>query len=506
MGQTPAPAPSALSLAQILQAHTAARAALKATVEPRTVQSSGTLDGLGVHGTFAFWRDGTRERDDEILGVRTQRTLRDGDREYIQDATGGVRVIRGLLLRRQITEDAIDSGAFAKHPEYVTLLGYGRSADGRAIWKLQVAPPGGSVYGVGIDAATFMVDEKSYPEGDAIATVDYADYRAIGGALIAFSEVDSNGDSAFDISSHVDRVVVDQPVDPAVFAPFSPAVIDAAAPLRVPLDTSQGHLFVHVVVKGQPMLFLLDSGSQGLFIDPGAARRVGLTGQGTMEVRGARRTQGLGVAALDSLQIGGARLPVGVISIVDLSSITFDGKGVDGVLGFPFFAASELRIDPEKLEMIVARPGTLAPLGTSIAVDTDRELPEITALINKYPARFLVDTGNSNELLVFHAFVDAHAGLINYSNARSFSPNRGVGGSSAVVPAMVDELQIGPFKLYNRRAGIVLSNTGAFSDSEDAGNIGWATLHNFVTTFDLANQSLTLDPTRWYDDGRGRGR
>jgi predicted aspartyl protease len=493
-----------MTLGQLLQAHLAARAAMKATTDPRTMQSDGALDGLGLHGTFQFWREAGKERDDEILGVRSQRTLRLGDREYVQNASGGVRVIQGILYHRQVTEDFIDSADFARHPENVKLLGYGHAADGRAVWRLSVAPPGGTTYGVGLDAGTFMVDEKSYPEGDSIATVDYADYRAIDGALIPFVEVDSNGDRAFDITSRVQHVSVDRPIDPSVFVPFVAAVIDAPAPVTVPLETSQGHVFVNVVVKGTPMLFLLDSGSQGMFIDPGAAKKVGLKGEGMLEVRGARRTQGLGVAALDSLQVGSAHFPVGVISLVDLSTITYNGRGVDGVLGYPFFAASELRIDPEKLTMIVARPGTLPPQGSSISVDTDRELPEIVAVVNGVPARFLIDTGNSNELLVFHAFVDAHRGLIDYSGARSFAPNHGVGGSSAVVPAMVNQIQIGPFKLYNRRAGVVLSNSGAFSDSEDAGNIGWATLKNFVMTFDLAGQSLSLDKTRWYDDGRGR--
>jgi predicted aspartyl protease len=487
-----------------LRAHLAARAAMKATVDPHTVQSSGTLDGLGLHGTFAFWRDGTRERDDEILGVRTQRTLRDGGRETVQDANGGVRVIHGVLERRQITEDFIDSGNFARHPESVALAGSGRSADGRTIWMLRVTPPGGSVYGVGIDKTTWMVDEKSYPEGDSIATVDYDDYRAIDGALVPFVEHDSNGDHAFDIASHVERVAVNHPIDASVFAPFIPAVIDAPAPVNVPLDTSQGHIFVRATVKGTPMTFILDSGSQGLFIDPVAAKRIGLAGEGTMEIRGARRTHGLGVAALDSLEIGSARFPVGVISIVDLSTITLNGKSIDGVLGYPFFAATELRIDPEKLTLTIARPGTLPAQGTPLPVDTDRELPEIVARLNGVAARFLVDTGNSSELLVFHAFLDAHRGLVNYSGATSFSPNRGVGGSSSVVPAMVNDITIGPFHMYNRRAGIVLSSNGAFADAEDAGNIGYGTLRNFVMTFDLANQTMTLDKTRWYDDGRGR--
>jgi hypothetical protein len=69
---------------------------------------------------------------------------------------------------------------------------------------------------------------------------------------------------------------------------------------------------------------------------------------------------------------------------------------------------------------------------------------------------------------------------------------------------MVNDITIGPFHMYNRRAGIVLSSNGAFADAEDAGNIGYGTLRNFVMTFDLANQTISLDKTRWYDDGRGR--
>jgi hypothetical protein len=251
------------------------------------------------------------------------------------------------------------------------------------------------------------------------------------------------------------------------------------------------------------LLFLIDTGSQGVFLDPGAAKRLGLKTQGMLEVRGAQRTKGLGVAALDSIRIGTARLPLHVVSVVDLHSVTYNGATVDGVLGYPFFAAAEVRIDPNRPAMTIARPGELPPQGTAIPIDTDRELPETTAKINGIDGRFLIDTGNSNELLVFHAFVQSHPGVVYYAGSR-FASNSGVGGSSSAVRAMVNEIDVGPFRLYNRFADVMLADRGAFADRNEAGNIGLATLRNFVFTFDFAHRVLYLDPTRWFDNGRFR--
>lgn len=491
-----------LSLEDILAAHVHALHARKVAL-PRTLQTEGSLDGLGVHGEFQTWREGENERYDERLGIRVERTLRiDGD-EYVQNANGDVRVLRGLMARRQITEDFIDSGEFARHPEDDVLLGRGTLDDGRAVWKLRVAPPGGEPYGVALDAKTFLVDEKSYPDGDAIATLDYDDYRVLYGALVPFEEVDSSGDHRFDLHLAVEKVIVDGPIDPSVFTPFESTVIDAPVPVTVPLRSDKNHLFVRATVDGKTLTFLLDTGSQGIVLDPRVANELGLVAEGRVEIRGAERTSGQGFASLDHLDIGAARLPIGVVSVVDLSSVQYLGVPVDGVLGYPLFAAAEIRIDPDALTMTLARPGTLPALGSPIAVDTDRELPEITASVGGIDGRFLADTGNNSELLLFHRFVTAHPAIAQYVG-HGYVPNSGVGGSSAAVPVMVNRLAIGPFTLYNRYTNVILSSTGAFADRNDAGNIGWGSLRNFIVTFDLANERLTLERARSFDDGRFR--
>jgi hypothetical protein len=497
-----APSAEPATLHAILSAHLDALAALHVH-PPRTFHERGTIEGLGLRGTFETWRDGEDQRYDETLGIRAQRTLRLGDVQYVQNANGDVRVLRGLAARRQLTEDFIDSGEFARHPEDVTLLGRA-TLGGRSVWQMRVAPTGGEPYGVSLDAASSMVVEKAYQDGDGIATMDYSDYRVVDGALVAYVEVDSNGDRRFDVTSRVESARANETIDPSVFAALHSVTVENATPVTVPLLSDHGHLFVRADAGGKPLVMLVDTGSQGIFIDPAASARLGLTPQGTLEVRGLKRTQGLGVAALPAIDVGSARLPVGVVSVLDLTAVTYRGVTIDGVLGYPFFAAAEVRIDPEKLAMTIGKPGSLPALGSPVKIDTDRELPEMTAKLYNVEGRFLVVTGNTNDLLVFHDFVAAHPGVVFYGRATGFATNGGVGGSSAAVPAVVNALDLGPFKLYNRYADVMLNDTGVFADRNDAGNIGFGTLSNFVCTFDLASATLYLAKTRWFDDGRYR--
>ncbi|MGB8520707.1 MAG: retropepsin-like aspartic protease [Candidatus Tumulicola sp.] len=494
--------PQALQI--VLAEHLRALGALHAR-RPQSLHIQGSVSGLGLDGSFESWREGDRERYDETLGIRAQRTLRIGGVEWVRNANGDVRELRGIVARRQITEDTIDSGDFARHPEYDTLLGRAKLRDGRDVWQIRVEPPGGDPFGVAIDAATFMIDEKAYVDGDGVTRFDYSDYRVTRGALYPTLTVESNGEAAYDVKSRVTSVAVDEPIADAVFAPLEPAVVDSSTPVVVPLMTDTGHYFVRGSVAGKPLLLLIDSGSQGLFLDAAAAQRLGLSPEGTLEVRGSKRIAGRGVAALDRIDIGGASLPAHVVSVVDLNGITYKDATIDGVLGYPFFAAAEIRIDPDAMTMTIARPGTLAALGTPLPIDTDRELPEVSARINgTTDGRFLVDTGNNNDLLVFHTFVRQHPGVVFYGATQGFAQNRGVGGSTAAVPATVYRLQLGPFNLYNRYADVMLSNTGAFADGNEAGNIGLATLKNFIFTFDYAGRTLYLQKARGFDDGRYR--
>lgn len=503
LAAAPASAPDGTTVESLLQRRAQALSAMH-VVTPRTLEVRGTLTGLGSSGTFHSWRDGNRSRYDESLGVRTRQTVRVGDVAYVRNMYGDVRQSGPSAALRQRTQDSIESNAFIHHPEDAALLGQATLPDGRAVYRLRVQVPGGDPYGIALDAATSMIDETAYPDGAGVATIEYYDYAVTDGALYARRSVDSAG-GGLSLTSLVTAVDVDRPIDASTFAVPQSVRIGATAPVTVPLLSDKGLQYVRASANGKPLLLLIDSGSQGIVLNPEAAARLGIAPQGTIEIRGARNTQGAGVAALDAIDIGAARLPVNAVTVVDLNGLTYAGKEVDGVLGFPFFAAAEVRIDPEKSMLTMAQPGSLPVRGTPIPLETNRDVSEIIARIdNKVDGRFVVDTGNNSDLLIFHAFVQANPGVILYGQVRAFASNRGVGGSSAAIPATVDRLQIGPFTLYNRYANIILADRGAFADGDDAGNIGFGSLRSFIVTFDDANHTLYLEKTRWFDDGRYR--
>jgi hypothetical protein len=99
----------------------------------------------------------------------------------------------------------------------------------------------------------------------------------------------------------------------------------------------------------------------------------------------------------------------------------------------------------------------------------------------------------------------AHPGLLPPGD-RTFANSYGVGGSAQALFAVVDELDFGSYRFFNRYSNVMLASQGAFADRFDAGNIGMGVLRNLVVTFDVANAKIYAAQSSAYDDGRFRTR
>ncbi len=494
-------AQSVPDLTSVLAARKAAIAAMHVR-DAHSVEVVGMVSGAALQGIFHSWRSGGDQRYDEKTGVRRESNLRLGGREYAVNENGAIRELRGLLLERQRTEDFIEGDRFVTEPLYDRFLGPAQLPDGRDVFAISVAPPQGQPETIYLDRKTSMLDRVAYDDTDGTDTQDYHDYRLFAGVLIAQRSVESNGDHAFDLTRATVNVIIDRPIAAGIFTLPEAPTVQTDVPVTVPLEVHDGHDYVRLKILGREYTFLLDSGAQAVVLDAHVAKEAGLTPQGQLEVAGAQRTGGLGVAALDSIYIGGVALPVRMVTVLDLRGVT-GAQPIDGILGYPFFATAEIRVDPDAQTMTFAKPGSLKSEGTSFSVDSDRELVELQAKVNGTNGRFVIDTGNGNELLVYSPFIRAHAGLIEYAGGR-FANNMGVGGSASAVGAIVDELDIGPYRFFNNYANVMLGTQGAFADRFAAGNIGLGVLKNFVLTFDLANARLYAKPAAHFDDGRYR--
>jgi len=494
--------PQTSSLTTVLQARATALQHL-GVHEASTLEVVGTLTGAALRGEFHTWHSPAGERYDQTTGVRSESTIRVRDHQYVVNESGNVRELHGLLLARQRTADFIDTQAFVSQPQYDRFAGPERLPDGRQAYTIVVSPPNGQPETIDIDAATSMIDRISYDNDDGLATEDYYGYRVFDGVLLPTREVDSNGDHAYDVVRDTVDVRVDKTIDRSTFAVPEPAVVATDVPVTVALTEHLGHYYVAVEIAGHKYNFLLDSGAQAVVLDPRVAAQLGLRSEGQLEVSGAQRTGGLGLAALDDIRIGGVAVPVRVVTVLDLRNVT-PAYTADGILGYPFFAEAEVRLDAAASTMTFAKPGRLKADGTAFHVDNDRELVELHASIDGTDGRFVIDTGNTNELLVFAPFATTHPGVVQTAGQR-FANNFGVGGSARAVSTVVNELDLGPYRLFNRNAAVMLTSQGAFADRFDAGNIGMGILRNFIVTFDLADATLYARPGPHFDDGRYRG-
>jgi hypothetical protein len=410
----------------------------------------------------------------------------------VRNANGNVHELRGVLLRRALTDQFVDSGAFVHAPDRVRFAGFG-TIGGKRMWRITVNAAGGDPETLWIGVDDGLPARSEYIDGDGTTQVDLSDWRTVEGQKIAFHSVTTDGDHAFDLVEQTTSVVIGAPIADDRFAPLVARTFASDGVQTVPLVQIGSHIGCTVSIDGDAYAFLLDTGAQNVIVDAQVAQRLHLDEQGALEVRGAVRAGGLRIARLPHLGIGGASLDDLIVSTIDLHS-SGGGVAVDGILGYPFFASGLVQFDFADNVMRFGPPGSFDPPGERIPLDVDREIPEATVRLNDaIDTPFIVDSGNSGEVLLYRPFLDAHPGLVPAGGARSV--NYGVGGSDATYRTHLDSLRIGSVSLDHLTVDVVLAASGAFADRVDGGNLGLAVLRRFVVTFDLGNGAMYLLPS-----------
>ena len=486
----------------MLLAHIATALGPQTLAAGETLVTSGTLTGEGESGTFASWETADRERDDERLGVRVERTLRIGDHVWLENASGNVRELHGVLYRHARTQQLIDSAAFTREPDRVRYAGE-TTVGGRAAFELDVTAQGGDPESVWFDSATALPVREAYLDGDGLTTVELSDWRNVAGRLVAMRSVVSDGDHACDLVQTITDVQTNVAVDADTFAPRASRTLEAETPQTIPLIEREGHYLCVATVDGRPFTFLIDSGAQNVLIDSHVARVLHLAESGAMEIRGMRRSGGLHSVRIARLGIGEAHLDDVVASSIDIRASLGTSLKIDGILGYPFFASSLVKLDFAHDVMVVGAPASFAPQGTRLGIDVDRELAEGNVGLGAAGAApFIVDTGSSDDVMLFGGFVDRHPGLVPFTGVQSSS--FGFGGAAQTYRTQLDALTFAGYPLYHRATDVVLAPNGAFADRFDAGDIGLGVLRNFVVTFDFPEDALFVDRGAAFDDGRNR--
>jgi hypothetical protein len=490
------------TLTSILQNYTHAIADPGFT-EVKQLTIAGVLSGGGLAGTFTTWRQNDRERTDEHLGPRSEKTLRSGARYWYDDSNGNARELTGSLARRARTEHFIDSGDFAERPDRCLLRGRSVVAE-RSAYVVDVAAEDGETETLYLDARTWLPLRIAYDEDDGRSTVDFRDWRSVAGHRYPYVSVISDGDHAYDTVQTTTSIDAGAAIDPATFAPFVARTIEMSAPETVQLAAHDGHLYAPVTISGHTYEFLVDTGAQSILVDRRVATQLGLASSGTFEASGAARTGGLQLARLPELRVGErGRMSDLVVTTIDLGASSGGAFRADGILGYPFFAAALVRLDIAGRTMTFSPPGGFAATGEPLPLDVDRGLPEVMLwLSGLLRAPFVIDTGNAAQLLLYSPYVRRHRGIVPFSAVNHDS--YGIGGATPSYRSVLDRLEFGSISLYHVDTDVMLATRGAFADRFDAGNVGLGVLQNLLLTFDEAHAMLYVERGSQFDDGGAR--
>ena len=453
---------------------------------------SGTLTGEGLRGTSSELVDGDREREDEILGLRTQRTVRMGGRFYRSDGNGNQRDLSGSDRAELLTASTIEDGSYLDHPEWFSAAMNADTPDALELC-FAMQPPQGARDVVCFDKKTALLSRRTMINADGQESMFFGDWRQVGDYRFPFRvDVAETGTTAT-IRLTVDHIDIDPPVDDAAFSATRAPSTAFLAPVTLPLEMHDDHLYLPVAIGGKSYHFLLDTGSANIVIDQRVAAELGLHTQGTLGVLAADRSGTASFAKVSEIGIGGATLQDQSVAVADLGTSIDGSSHIDGILGYPFFAAAEVRIDTAAASATLGAPGSLPPLGERLALDLDRGVPETAAVLGStLRAPVMIDTGSAASMLLYHPFATAHASLIEPGDRRdtTFAIGGTVDSSAGTLPL----LTLGTTEVHDVPVDEMDAQTGAFADLIDAGSVGMGVLSQYVTTIDETGRALYLAP------------
>jgi len=283
-----------------------------------------------------------------------------------------------------------------------------------------------------------------------------------------------------------------------------------ALPAVIPVELSNGHVFVKVCIGEHELDFILDTGAGNTFLDLTVARRLGFKLGSTFTVggAGAGRVEGARVEGA-SVAIAGTSLTQTVPSAIDLSRLpSREGHRMDGILGYDFIARNVVAIDYARRELRVYDPRTFRydGRGTSVPISLVQNHPNIRAEVrladgDTVRGQFIVDVGASSILSLTKPFVDEFHLRDRVGPTIRRTGGGGIGGPTTSDYGRVVALGISGIEIAKPIVQLYGDSAGVFSERGPwIGNIGAGILRRFTLILDYAAKRIIFEPNETLGD------
>ena len=477
-----------------------------------SLQSTGSLSAGGLKGKFHQTEDllTGRSSDSYTIGPIDGADGYDGTNAWSRSPGGEVAVLDDPDAVRSAHSDAwMNASAFwypkRGHATYGKVEAH--EINGKQYNVVDAIPDGGNPVMLWFAADTGLLARSVRKMGGDTLTTTFDDYRNVDGVRLPFHIADNQTDAAgrTDPRNHhevqFDRIDANVAVadrDFAVPSMAATAHIDNASGIsKVPFELVNNHIYVDGAVDGKPARFLVDTGGISL-LTPAAAKKFGLASTGRMAVSGAgENPTDLAFARGKQVRVGEATLSDPMFYVVDLGNLPqIEGMPIDGLVGYEMFRRFVVQIDYANKVLTLVDPKKFEPPVGATALDFKLAgtTPEISGELDGMPVVLTVDTGSRDSLTLSSPFVRAHGLVAKYAASPEAVIGWGVGGAARGRPARFGTLKLGVLAVKDIAGDLSISDKGAFSDPNVAGNLGGGALHRFTVTFDYANRKMYLAP------------
>lgn len=474
----------------------------------QTLVEQGKLAGPGLDGSYDNLTDLRHALyvQKVALGPSTSAQGWDGKAAWSTDATGQVRIEQSQEAIAAGIEQAYRAAyAFfwpARWPA-TRLYAGDRQLDGVTYDIVKVTPKGAEPFELWIDRGTHRIAREADVTGAQPHTQIMTDYRAVDGVMLPFATRDTIGDPKFDVVATTGTLKAAAGLPTKAFGPPPPPKEPDPFPpgqdqVSIPITLNNNHIYFDVSINGQPPApFIFDTGAVAIF-DAAHAATLGIKPEGALPGSGfGEGTTAVGIAKVESLDLGGFKLGNQVFYTIDVSAgAKHEGAEFAGFLGYEIPKRAVMTIDYAQRMVTLTKPAAFKPPAGAVAIPFtfNDHNPMVQASIDGIPGEFEIDTGNNSGLDLFGAFAEAHHLAERYHATRSATTGYGAGGATKSILARAGELKIGSLVIKRPVALIQGGSRGAGAAARTAGNIGAGLLRRFTVTLDYGHRLIYLQP------------
>jgi hypothetical protein len=281
---------------------------------------------------------------------------------------------------------------------------------------------------------------------------------------------------------------------------------------KIPFELNTNKPYVQVRANGAgPYWFMLDTGSVSMAVDTELAASLGLWGEGSFEGSGGGEGS-ITISTGDRVELGfeGLDISTGPVDILPINkAISFaEGRRVDGLIGYDFFAHFVVVIDYANEYLTVYDPRAFSPgetaSGARLPLTIVRKHPFISAEVTardgkRIAGTFLVDTCWRSALSLNAPFVAKH-NLLDTTETVEAVTGVGVGGPSIEPIGRTGVLQLGSIAVRDPVTNFSRAKAGILSQSDMSGIVGGDVLRRFTATFDYPGKQLVLEPNEHFTE------